>query len=394
MIYVISNVGYPEDQRLHPEPNDLLVFLNKARSIDYYPEHRRKICIRRSPEVSYGTDIPGTPSFFIYAGPKHKVPPNKILAEIKSKYDWDYEVAPGDPKSATTGYMAVKCLEKRYPGEEIVLVNFGYKVKNSSYRCPWHNWQFEDKALAKYKHIYTAATTDDCQSINVVYCCDEKYTDLLILSAKSVLKYNPTANITVVSEKSLTLPKPLVNIVYPLDKLDLFTTEHLSRAAYLRLFLPKILEDYDKVIYLDCDTLCKGTLDDLWLTPIKYIGATHSHNTGIYQAREMHVNVYYLSSMLVMNLAALRKLGFADICAFTIKHVLLADNIRRVCDEGILNVVFNKYIEELPIRWNYCLNRSYNAYPTSSDTLSTATIIHYIGGQTQQMIEDSERMGK
>ena len=158
MIYVISNVDYPEGKRIRPQPDDLLVFLNKARTARYYSDHpsRKKMCIRRSPEPSYGSDIPGIETRFVFSGPPDKTVPGEIIARLKKFYDWNYEIEPGKTKCATTGYMAVKYLESLYPGEEIVLVNFGFDVKNSTYRCPWHNWQYEARELAKFKHIYTA----------------------------------------------------------------------------------------------------------------------------------------------------------------------------------------------------------------------------------------------
>ena len=49
-IYIFSNVKYPEENKISPASNDLLVFLNKASTIDYYPDHRQKIVYHRSPK--------------------------------------------------------------------------------------------------------------------------------------------------------------------------------------------------------------------------------------------------------------------------------------------------------------------------------------------------------
>ena len=42
MIYIFSNVEYPEERKITPEKGDLLVFLNKAASISYYKDHAKK----------------------------------------------------------------------------------------------------------------------------------------------------------------------------------------------------------------------------------------------------------------------------------------------------------------------------------------------------------------
>ena len=57
MIYIISNVEYPKENKLNPKNEDLLVFLNKSKSIEYYPEHKNKIIIRRMPKSEYGNRI-------------------------------------------------------------------------------------------------------------------------------------------------------------------------------------------------------------------------------------------------------------------------------------------------------------------------------------------------
>lgn len=155
MIYVISNVEYPEARKISPAPDDLLVFLNKAKSAAYYRDHAKKMCIRRSPKPEYGTDLEGADNRFVFSGPPAKTVPAKVIADLKKKYDWNYSIEAGKVKCATTGYMAVKYLRHLFPNEEIVLVNFGFGVRKSSYRCPWHNWRFEDRELGEFRHIYT-----------------------------------------------------------------------------------------------------------------------------------------------------------------------------------------------------------------------------------------------
>ena len=69
-------------------------------------------------------------------------------------------------------------------------MNFGFEVRKSSYRCPWHNWRFEDKELAKFRHVYTADLAEH-DRIEVAYCCDQAYLDRIGVSAESVLRHNP-----------------------------------------------------------------------------------------------------------------------------------------------------------------------------------------------------------
>ena len=388
MIYVISNVDYPESRKLRPEPGDLLVFLNKARSAGYYRDHARKMCVRRSPKPEYGNDLEDADNRFIFSGPPDQTIPGEVVAEIKKNYDFDYEIEAGKARCPTTGYMAVKWLEKAYPGEEIVLVNFGYEVGRSSYRCPWHNWRFEDKQLGAHRHIYTADMADH-DRMEVVYCGDANYLDRISMSAESVLRHNPRAHITVVSPTPLELPDGVDGTVFDLSGFGLRTTKRLSAATYLRLFLPDVLP-FGKVIYLDGDTLCRGSLNELWRKNVSFLGACHSHDFGRKQAEQIGIDVYHISAVLLMDLDALRAMKFTTIAAFAAGHFVLPKT-RFFCDETILNACFDDLIETLPLKWCYCVNRSYNTYDDKTND-NTAAILHYIGGQTAAMKRGAEKM--
>lgn len=162
-VWIISNCAYSRKKLVPAGPDDLLIFLNKAQSLEWYAEHPNRAIFHRSPEKSYGTDEDKSVYHF-YCFPKGEdvqyIPPI-VIKELKSEYDWNYDIEDGKVKSATTGFMVVKFLEKVLPNAKLVLVNFGYKVEKSSYRCPWHNWEFEAKELGKYTHFYTAEVTNE-----------------------------------------------------------------------------------------------------------------------------------------------------------------------------------------------------------------------------------------
>lgn len=151
-IYVFSNVKYPEKNRLDVNRNDLLIFLNKAETIAFYKDHPRKIVYHRSPKDSYGKKVPGCKNFYVFDDPE-KIPAD-FIDGLKKEYDWNYPIEEGKVRCMTTGYMVIKWLEKLFPRQKIILVNFGYSVKKSTYRCPWHNWEYEATQLQKFPHIY------------------------------------------------------------------------------------------------------------------------------------------------------------------------------------------------------------------------------------------------
>lgn len=163
-VWVISNCDYPSNRLVPAEKDDMLVFLNKAKSLQWYTNHQHKAVFHRSPEENYGTaENKGAEHFYCFKGKGENVqfiPPENIR-EIKASYDWNYPIEEGKVRSATAGYMVVKHLEKVLPNAKIVLVNFGYKVEKSTYRCPWHNWEFEARELERFTHFYTTEVVNE-----------------------------------------------------------------------------------------------------------------------------------------------------------------------------------------------------------------------------------------
>jgi hypothetical protein len=162
-VWVISNCDYPQNKLVPVGEDDILVFLNKAKSLAWY-NHQHKVVFHRSPEESYGTNANNTAEhFYCFKGKEDTVQyiPPASISKIKAEYDWNYPIEQGKVRSATTGFMVVKHLQKVLPHSNIMLVNFGYKVEKSSYRCPWHNWTFEAKELDKLTHFYTAEVSNE-----------------------------------------------------------------------------------------------------------------------------------------------------------------------------------------------------------------------------------------
>lgn len=157
-IYIISNVSYPVEKAITPDDGDLLVFLNKAKSKEYYRKHKKKIVIHRSPERDYGDPVPGMRNIYLFRGKVKtaaNIMPGYMVNDIAECYNYEYSVPDGKVKCPTTGYYAAKIMEHLFTNSKIILVNFGMGVKNSSYRYPAHNWEWEDQQLSVFEHVYT-----------------------------------------------------------------------------------------------------------------------------------------------------------------------------------------------------------------------------------------------
>lgn len=387
-IYVFSNVEYPEERKLEVGPNDLLIFLNKAASSSYYADAPcRKEVWRRTASADYGVDVPGCVNRCVFdSTPDGPAMPAEFIDDLKAHYDWNYPIKQGKTRCMTTGYMVVKYLQAQYPDRELVLVNFGFAVAKSTYRCPWHNWDFEAAELGKLPHVFTAELRTPPE---FVYCADANYLPQVEMSAASVLRFNPDAHITIVSASPLETKFENIVVDCSAYKFRPQRSGHLSEAAYLKLLLPDALK-LDKCIYLDGDTLCRGSIAELWATPVDFIGLCHSHDAGIRQAQQIGADLYGLTAVMLLNLNALREVNFTAITLYAQEHFRFPAT-PWYCDETVINCCFGDRFTFLPLRWCWCVDRRYDAYPDRIDP-RTAVIAHYIGGNRAKQREDFDRM--
>lgn len=150
-IYIFSNVIYPPKNRIKPDLEDILVFINAAKTFRYYHDHERKLVFHRSPKRDYGDPQPCRNLYIFPDGVQCETIPEGIQKEISAEYDYNYETK--KVKCPTTGYYVTQYLRKIFPHAEIILVNMGENVKNSTYRFPAHNWHYEHLQLASLPHL-------------------------------------------------------------------------------------------------------------------------------------------------------------------------------------------------------------------------------------------------
>lgn len=211
--------------------------------------------------------------------------------------------------------------------------------------------------------------------MNIVYCIDNRYVELTKKSIFSILKFNPMANIIIVSENIIPDLQKYTNYQFNLMQYNFkqrTQNDRITKAGYLRLFLPEILP-FDRCLYLDGDTICQRPLKSLYDMDCEYINACESHSYGKQQAKELNIEKYALSGMMLMNLKALREDNFTLKC---LKYQ--NDSLSLWChDETLINGAYNSKIKFIDKKYNYCHNREYdNPIPENE-----AYILHYVGGR-------------
>jgi len=166
-------------------------------------------------------------------------------------------------------------------------------------------------------------------------------------------------------------------------------TDHVSLAAYYRLFAPMFLpKEVKKIIYLDCDMIINGPLNKLWETDIDNyaLGAVYDENyldNKIYQRLNYPSDFYYYNSgMLLINLEYWRKNNVMERC---LKYI--ADYPQRILfhDQDTINGVLYQEIVSLPISYNFQTGFLYRNAKLDSNlhkevnAIRQPTIIHFTG---------------
>lgn len=207
--------------------------------------------------------------------------------------------------------------------------------------------------------------------MEIVYVFDKNYIPYFEMSVQSVLKYNPNAHITVVSPEKLDIPYK--NVVIPIGKQKHRENDRITDATYLKLMLPKL--PLDKIIYIDADVLCLGSLEDLWKMDCDFINLCESHIGGEKQAKAHGHKKYGLSGVMVMNLKALREFNFIEKAfkPFELDLPLWCH------EESIINHYFYDKLTFIDRKYNYCYNRIYR------EPVENIVLLHFPSSEKRYM---------
>jgi lipopolysaccharide biosynthesis glycosyltransferase len=136
------------------------------------------------------------------------------------------------------------------------------------------------------------------------------------------------------------------------------TFEQISSTMWYRIFLPELVPDAERVLYLDVDTIAVAPLAPLWEIDLgdSYLGAVTNVFPPWFSGRPEEVGVpaasYFNSGVLLMNLAAMRRDG----CSRALRSFALENRDRLMWpDQDALNLVLGGRRLPLHPRWN-CMN--------------------------------------
>jgi lipopolysaccharide biosynthesis glycosyltransferase len=235
------------------------------------------------------------------------------------------------------------------------------------------------------------------QALNIVTACDEHYAQQLSVMLLSLVEHNKhyVVNVFVIIPESIhesTLDKIRHSISGFSDNLHFLKTspnavenlkvfKGVSYTTYYKLFIGKLLpQSIEKVIYLDCDIVVRGRLDELW-------NAHHEHYivgavTDPFVAAQPHLksklgldpcDPYFNAGVLLIDLNRWRQARIeSEALTFAQCH---PDRIS-FADQCPLNWVLRNRWKHLPETWNFRLMEHSKA---AKKRAMAAQIIHFAG---------------
>lgn len=159
------------------------------------------------------------------------------------------------------------------------------------------------------------------------------------------------------------------------------TMGRISRVMWFRVFLPELLADVPRVLYLDCDTLVAGDphplfetdLGDAWLGAVANVFeprmTRHAERLGLKGPQP-----YFNSGVLLMDLDAWRR----ENCTQRILDLARKPDSGLIWpDQDALNRVFAGHWKRLHPRWN-CQNSLY-FFPQAADVFGAEQVAEAVG---------------
>ena len=163
-----------------------------------------------------------------------------------------------------------------------------------------------------------------------------------------------------------------------------FANTKCTIGSLYRLFIPEILSDVDKVIYIDCDIVVNLDIAEMWAIDIENYSLAGVHSKGFenpYERLRDKLNgcdckTFINAGILSMNLKKIRTLGslFLNAMAWMKKRV----HLMAFSDQDILNNIFYNDIKLIDSKFNIAHSAVNNLYAVDENYMHDK-IIHTAG---------------
>ena len=225
--------------------------------------------------------------------------------------------------------------------------------------------------------------------MNIVCCVDDKYishTTTMLTSLILNTKKKTNINIYIVYKKLDTENirkmvesiKPFgVSVIFKhcrgLDTTNFNKRSYITETAYLKLEIPELLDNIDKVIYIDGDIIINNDIQELWEIDVSdyYLAAALDYNKKFATELGIPDTLYFNSGLMIMNLVKCREKEFRERC---LEFLLSPLNPRNTCDQDVLNYATQQNFKKISSEWNYLIS---NQFLLSKLNYNIPSVIHY-----------------
>ena len=242
--------------------------------------------------------------------------------------------------------------------------------------------------------------------ISIAFACDDLYTKHVAVVIQSIFanaaledRYEfhvLTMGIKPESERRLVEVATRGGSTLRVHKVDAnllsgFTVTYITLDSYIRLLLPEVLPNHDKVLYLDADLIVMDSLRELWDTNIENFAAAAARDgMTITKGPDLEhfeafnfpkEHVYFNAGVLLLNLKALREMQLLEIVK------VWADknsHLMKHNDQDALNVILAGKIVNCHLRWNLqapliaLIKLGWKCSQEHETAVSNPGIIHYV----------------
>jgi lipopolysaccharide biosynthesis glycosyltransferase len=242
--------------------------------------------------------------------------------------------------------------------------------------------------------------------ISIAFACDDLYTKHVAVVIQSIFAnaapenrhefHVLTMGITPESEMRLievATSGGATMLVHRVDPKLLagFTATYVTLDSYIRLLLPEVLPNHDKVLYLDADLIVMDSLRELWETNIENFAAAAARDgMTITKGPDLEhfeafnfpkEHIYFNAGVLLLNLKVLREMQLLErvkVWAEKNSHLMKHN------DQDALNVILAGQIVHCHLRWNLQapliapIQLGWKCSQEHEKAVSNPAIIHYV----------------
>jgi lipopolysaccharide biosynthesis glycosyltransferase len=198
---------------------------------------------------------------------------------------------------------------------------------------------------------------------SVMDCSSRERDYSLIVLTRDITEENKALLQSMVQNaKHFTLT--IIDVTEMMEKYeDLYISNHIKIETYYRLLVQDILPDIDKILYIDCDTIVKTDVGELYDIDIDgyYLAATRdADNAALYykepDRKEWSDHIlgikepynYFQAGVMALNLKLFRE-------EFTVKYLmdLAASRDWHFHDQDVLNYLCKDKVKLIDYAWNF-----------------------------------------